>query len=139
MPFLICVCSGPRQSVPIMSYELQGTLKEIYPIQTFASGFTKREFVVTTSRGADDKYPQHIKLSVVKDKCALLDKIKTGQEVKVSFDLRGNEYKGKYYTDLQAFRVVLADGASDAARNQDRFDEEPPPGYDQVPEDDIPF
>jgi hypothetical protein len=122
-----------------MSYELQGTLKEIYPVQTFASGFTKREFVVTTSRGADDKYPQHIKLSVVKDKCGLLDKIQPGQEVKVSFDLRGNEYKGKYYTDLQAYRVDKTDGAGGGARNQDRFDEEPPAGYGHSQEDDIPF
>jgi single-strand DNA-binding protein len=123
-----------------MSYELQGTLKEVYPVKTFASGFTKREFVVTISRGADDKYPQHIKMSVIKDKCAILDKIRPGQQLKVSFDLRGSEYQGKYYTDLQAYRIDKGDSNnSGGGRGSDRFDEEPPAGYGQNQGDDIPF
>ena len=33
-----------------MSYELSGTAKEIFPEQTFASGFNKREFVVNDAQ-----------------------------------------------------------------------------------------
>jgi len=83
-------------------HELAGTVKLIEPMQTFDSGFTKREFVVTT---ADDKYPQDIKFECLKDKCSLLDEIKAGDAVEVHFDLRGNAYKDKYYVNLVAWRI----------------------------------
>ncbi len=83
-------------------YEATGKIKVIYPTQSFASGFTKREFVVTT---AHDKYPQDLKFEVVKDKCQLLDQFDEGQDVTVSFDIRGNEYNGKYYVNLSAWKL----------------------------------
>ena len=91
------------------SYDLTGTVKLIMDQQTFASGFSKREFVVTTP---DDRFPQDIKLECVKDKCALLDRVSVGQTIKVTFDLRGNEYNDKYYVNLTAWRVEPADGSA---------------------------
>ena len=44
-----------------MAYELAGTIKVIMDTQTFGSGFTKREFVVTDSSG---RYPQEIKFEL---------------------------------------------------------------------------
>jgi hypothetical protein len=93
-----------------MAYELEGTLKEVFAARTFGKGFTKREFIITTSKGPEDRYPQHIKLSFVKDRCSLLDRYKPGQRVKVSFELRGSEYNGKYFTELQAWRIEPAGG-----------------------------
>ena len=83
-------------------------------VQSFASGFTKREFVVTT---ANDKYPQDLKFEVVKDKCAMLDGFKTGQEVQVNFDIRGNEYNGKYFVNLSCWKLQTADGGAPPARS----------------------
>ena len=51
------------------AYELTGTVKGVMDEVTFDSGFTKREFVVTT---ADERYPQDLKFECVKDRCALL-------------------------------------------------------------------
>jgi len=97
-------------------YETSGKLKVISDIQSFASGFTKREFVVTT---AHDKYPQDLKFEVVKDKCSLLDSFQVGQEVQVNFDIRGNEYNGKYFVNLSCWKLQSADGSSSApARSQ---------------------
>ena len=89
-------------------YETAGKIKVIQETQSFASGFTKREFVVTT---AADKYPQDLKFEVVKDKCALLDNFEVGQDVQVSFDIRGNEYNGKYFVNLSAWKIQSANGA----------------------------
>jgi hypothetical protein len=86
-------------------YETAGKLKWIGDTQSFASGFTKREFVVTT---AADKYPQDLKFEVVKDKCPLLDPFQLGQDVQVSFDIRGNEYNGKYYVNLACWKIQAA-------------------------------
>jgi single-strand DNA-binding protein len=107
------------------AYDLTGTVKLIMDQQTFDSGFTKREFVVTTP---DDRFPQDIKLECVKDKCALLDRITVGQNVKVTFDLRGNEYNGRYFVNLTAWRVEPAEASGG-------IDEMPPMG-DMAPMDD---
>ncbi len=94
-------------------YEATGKIKMIGEVQSFASGFTKREFVVTT---ANDKYPQDIKFDVVKDKCAMLDSFNTGDEVQVNFDIRGREYNGKYYVDLSCWKLQSADGGAPPSR-----------------------
>ena len=90
-------------------YELTGKIKLISDTQTFPSGFTKREFVVTT---AHDKYPQDIKFEIVKEKCALLDQFEPEQDVQVTFDIRGNEYNGKYYVSLSCWKLQAADGSA---------------------------
>ena len=82
-------------------YELTGAIRLINDTQTFASGFAKREFVVETG----DKYPQMIKLEVVKDKTAELDKLRVNDVVNVSFDIRGSEYKERHYVNLVAWKV----------------------------------
>ena len=80
---------------------LSGTVKLISDVQTFDSGFSKQEFVVTTA----DQYPQDVKFEVVKDRISQLANIQQGQTVKVAFNVRGNEYNGKYYVNLQAWRI----------------------------------
>ena len=88
-------------------YEANGKIKLISETQNFPSGFSKREFVVTTG---DTKYPQDLKFEMVKDKCAVLDNYKEGSDVKVSFDVRGNEYNGKYYVNLSCWKLEGGSG-----------------------------
>ena len=83
------------------AYELEGKIKVIEDTRSFPSGFTKREFVVTT----EERFPQDIKLECVKERCDLLNEYQAGDEVKVSFNLRGNEYNGRYFVNLHAWRL----------------------------------
>jgi len=86
---------------------IKGTIKVLEETKSFGSnGFEKRDFVIET----EGEYPQSIKLEFVQQKCELLDKFAEGQNVEVSFNLRGNEYNGKYYTNLQAWKINLAEG-----------------------------
>ncbi len=123
-------------------YEAQGTIKLISDTQTFNSGFTKREFVITTT---NSKYPQDIKFEVVKDKCSILDQFSVGQAVNVSFDIRGNEYNGKYYVNLSCWRIQADSGANaqQAAPANDipdfNSDAAGEPSIDDLRGDDIPF
>ena len=91
-----------------MSYETTGAIKLINDIQTFSSGFEKREFVITT----DEKYPQDIKLELIKDDVVKTDQFKVGDNVKVSWNLRGNEYNEKFYVNLQAWRIEAVEGST---------------------------
>ena len=88
-----------------MAYELTGKIKLLQEPRTFDSGFTKREMVVVVE---DGKYPQEINLEFVQDKVALLDSLQPGQEVTVTFDIRGREYNGRYFNNLQGWRVAVA-------------------------------
>lgn len=114
-----------------MSYELTGKIKLIQEPQTFDSGFTKREIVVVVE---DGKYPQEICLEFVQDKVALLDSLKPDQVVTVSFDIRGREYKGRYFNNLRGWRVTMADETSPDEELQPPA---PPPVGDF--DDDVPF
>ncbi len=84
-----------------MNVEITGKIKEIFDEQTFNSGFKKKEFVVTTQ----EQYPQDLKLELVQDKTDLLNGLDKGDEVKAQVNLRGNEYQGRYFVNLQAWRV----------------------------------
>ncbi len=119
--------------------EVQGKLIKIYDVQEFDSGFRKREFVVNTFK---EQYPQDIKLELFKEKCEVLDSFTVGDDVNVEFNLRGNEYNGKYYVNLQAWRLAkLEEGASD---KQVYANEMPAPSAQDAPsagdaDDDLPF
>ena len=82
--------------------EITGKIKLINDTNTFPSGFRKREFVVTTP----GDYPQDIKLEFYQDDCSKLDSFSNGDEVTVSYNLKGNEYQGKYYVNLQAWKIT---------------------------------
>lgn len=111
-------------------YQIKGRVKVIQETQTFASGFQKREFVVTD---LDDKYPQDIKLEIYKDKVSDLDGLKIGDEITVHFNIRGNEQDGRYYVNLNAWRIEQHEQAPE------RTQEPANTAATKEGEDDIPF
>ena len=116
-----------------MAYDLTGKIKLIQDAKTFDSGFTKREMVVIVE---DGKYPQEINIEFIQDKIALLDSLQVGNEVTVTFDIRGREYNGRYFNNLQGWKIVAA-GDGPAMPPQD---EQPPyPSPSDFGDDDIPF
>ena len=118
-----------------MAYELTGKIKLIQEAKTFNSGFTKREMVVTVE---DGKYPQEINIEFIQDKAALLDDLQEGQDVTVTFDIRGREYNGRYFNNLQGWKVVTL--ASQAPSTGAEQPPAPPfPSPSDLGEDDIPF
>lgn len=117
-----------------MAYELTGKVKLIQDEQTFGSGFTKREMVVIVE---DGKYPQEINLEFVQDKVGLLDALKIGQEVTVTFDIRGREYNGRYFNNLQGWKIETG-SADNQVDQQPVFDNAVPANLDDY-DDDIPF
>jgi single-strand DNA-binding protein len=127
-----------------MSLELNGKLKVLFDTQSFPSGFTKREFVITT----EEQYPQDVKFELVKDKTSMIDKFRVGDQLKVSFNVRGNEYQGKYFVSLQAWRIENIGAATapsipaplDPMAAQPRAAAPAPSApIDDIGEDDLPF
>ena len=90
-----------------MAYKAEGKLHKIYDTEQKSASFQAREFVIEMQ---DGQYPQMVKFQLVQDKCNLVDGYSEGEDVSIDFDLRGREWNGKYFTNLQAWRIGRADG-----------------------------
>lgn len=123
--------------------ELQGTVKKISEIQTFASGFQKREMVLMT----EEQYPQPINIEFLQEKGDLLNPLKEGDKVKVSINIRGREWTSpqgevKYFNSITGWRIdslgsdesmptqAIASNTTTPAQGANVFEED---------EDDLPF
>ncbi|MFM1999491.1 MAG: hypothetical protein RL204_1438 [Bacteroidota bacterium] len=113
--------------------ELVGKVKVIFDEKSFASGFTKREFVITT----EEQYPNDIMFELLKEKGAMVNGLKSGDRVNVKFDIRGREWQGKYFNSLVAWKVEAV-GAT-AAPQDDQLPPPPMESYNDPIEDDLPF
>lgn len=115
-------------------YKVTGTIESISDVQTFASGSQKLQFTIAN----DDGYNGEKKVYAFDffAGASKLDKIEkfqkfnqVGSEVDVKFNIECREYSGKYYTNLSAWSVFKAEGASapsSPAPSNDLLDEEPP-------------
>lgn len=88
-------------------FKLTGIVKVINPTVQVTEKFAKREFVVTD---ATSMYPQDIIFQMAKDKLEILDAFGVGQEVEVSFNVKGREWTSpqgevKYFNTLECFRI----------------------------------
>lgn len=130
-----------------MAYELNGKLHKKFDTENKTQTFQAREFVVET---VDGQYTQFIKFQLVQDRCSLLDPFEEGEPIKVQFDLRGREWNGKYFTNLNAWRLdkvePIDSGAGSSQPSVGSSPEAPlpgtsdePPAMDDEGMDDLPF
>ena len=99
-------------------FDYTGVVEEVLPVQTFASGFSKREVVVGNDVDSPSKYPNPVKFTFKKDNGSLLDAVQKGQRVKVHFVIDGRRWDGpkgtQYFVDLTGLKIEVlnADGSS---------------------------
>ena len=84
-----------------------GTLKVKGDTTQVSSKFSKREFVLCDNAAS---YPQSVQFQVCQKNCDLLDSVKVGDEVEVTFNLKGREWTSpqgevKYFNTLDVFRI----------------------------------
>lgn len=96
-----------------MSLKLTGAIKVIGKTLQVTDTFTKREIVITDT---STQYPQDIMFQFTQDKCSQLDPFMEGQEVEISFNLRGRLWtspqgEDKYFNTLEGWRIEGVYGA----------------------------
>ena len=98
-----------------MALEIEGTLAQKLPVQSGSSArgpWAKQEFILEypdgnfTAKACFTAWGQ--------EKVQDLDKYQVGDKVKVSFNLKSREYNGRWYNDLQIWKIAPA-GAQPAA------------------------
>ena len=110
-----------------MALEIEGTLAQKLPVQSGNSArgpWAKQEFILEypdgnfTAKACFTAWGQ--------DKVHDLGKYQVGDKVKVSFNLKSREYNGRWYNDLQIWKIAPA-GAQPAAPAQPAPQAEPAP------------
>lgn len=86
--------------------EITGTIKRISDVETFASGFQRRELIIETH----EQYPQPLSIEFLQDKVSLLDNVGSGEQIKVGINLRGREWTSpqgevKYFNSIVGWRI----------------------------------
>lgn len=117
-------------------YTLKGEIKMIGDIQQISDSFKKREFVVLDASG---QYPQTILFQAVQDRVELLSNFNVGDNVEVTFFLRGREWTNpkdgvvKYFNSLDAWKVDAMGSGDDKPASADSAETFVAEGDDDLP------
>ena len=119
--------------------ELKGKVVGILDLQTGEGRngtWRKQEYVLET---LDAKYPKKVCVAVWGDKIDQFG-LQVGEEVIASIEIESREFNGRWYTNVQAWRVQR-EQAQDMGINQEVPMESAPPSFvqDENETDDLPF
>lgn len=123
-----------------MAYEIVGKLIAKFDINQRTETFKVREFVIEKSEDISGRLiTNYVKFQCVQDKTAMPDRFNIGDEIKVSFNLKGTrwEKEGKvnYFTNLDAWRMESVKLGQENGVAEVNYNDIPP--SDTV--DDLPF
>lgn len=89
-----------------MSSDVKGKLIQTLPLQTGVSKagkeWSKQEFVIET---VEDQFPKKICFTLFGDKVSLLNGISVGDEIDVAFNVESRDFNGKWYHNINAWKV----------------------------------
>jgi hypothetical protein len=137
--------------------EITARLYRVFDVQQVSATFRKREFVVEYQDSPNNPiYKQYISFSLVQDKVELISEYQVGEEIVVSFNLRGREWTSpsgevKYFNTLECWRLTRPQGggtqpadapasyAPMASGGPATVPSGPAPAFQDNVEDDLPF
>ena len=123
-----------------MALSVKGKVEQILKAESGVSRagneWKKQEFVIET----DEQFPRKVCFTLFGDKVDLVNGLTAGQEVEVSFNLDSREYNGRWFTNVNAWKI-------DAVKAENNLPEPPPefrmddipPEPDEDAANDLPF
>ena len=125
-----------------MSFEITGKLVAKYDTVQRTETFKTREFVIEKTEEINGRsISNYVKFQCVQDRTAMPDRFAIGDEVKVSFNIKGTKWmkdgKENYITNLDAWRMEHVKLAQDTAIQSTQPSVTDIPPSDVV--DDLPF
>lgn len=124
--------------------EIKGKVHEVGATQNVSDSFKKRDLIVAYAE--NPQFVEYIKLEATQDRVNIFDNLSPGDEVEVSFNLRGRPWTNKdnvttYFNSLVAWRVTKIASTSAAAPANGFADMPAPLDISNMDgqEDDLPF
>jgi hypothetical protein len=123
-----------------MSMDIKGQLVQVLPLQTGTSKagkeWSKQEFVIET----EDQFPKKVCFTLFGDKVSLLNGLSVGTPVEVAFNLESREFNGKWYSNINAWKLNPVQTQAASGNDYSPADIPPPPEpYDAEAYNDLPF
>lgn len=119
-----------------------GKIVVVKDTQHISATFQKREFVLEIPED-NPEYVNTVQFEVIKDKCDVLDSFQVGQEVEVSWNLKGRSWDKKdgspmrYFNTLQCWKI---NATSQQQSPPAAYQQAPQPSFNDTPESsDVPF
>ena len=84
------------------NFSLSGTIHKIFDTEQKSESFSTRNFVLKYD---GDKYPQLIQFQLTQANVVMLDTYREGDTVTVHFNVHGREWKGRFFTNLTAYKI----------------------------------
>jgi hypothetical protein len=115
-----------------MDLQIKGTVKQVLDEQSGEGRngpWRKRDFILETA----GDYPRKVCITQWGDKIDKTD-VQVDEKLIVSIDIQSREYKGRWYTDVKAWKIERPDGNAPERKGPPKPSEEL---YDM--DDDAPF
>lgn len=88
-----------------MSLAVKGKIQQILKPESGVSRagkeWNKQEFVIET----EEQFPRKVCFTLFGDKTSLINGLSAGEEVEVSFNLESREYNGKWFHNINAWKI----------------------------------
>lgn len=124
-----------------MSMQVKGKLQQILKLESGVSKagkeWKKQDFVLVTN----EQFPKTVCFTLFGDKISLLDGIHEGTELDVSFSLESRDFNGKWYHNINAWKIDRVGQTKDSGSYPPEFligDIPPEPDTDNSGND-LPF
>ncbi len=125
--------------------EIRGKVHEIGAVQQVTDSFKKRDLVIQYAE--NPQFVEYIKFEATQDRVNLFDSLTPGEEVEVSFNLRGRPWTNRdgvtsYFNSLVAWRVNKVMTAPAGPVGSPSVVDAPPPvdiSATGADDDDLPF
>lgn len=123
-----------------MSLSVKGNVSSILPVESGTSKagkeWKKQGFVINTG----EQFNPDICFSVFgEDKLQMVSELKVGEEVEVFFNLSSREFNGKYYHNIDAWRIEKGDNIKDSGVPENAATTTVDTAFDSDDTDDLPF
>ena len=100
------------ENIIVMSLTQKGKITQILKAESGVSkagnAWTKQEFVIETQ----EQFPKKICFTLFGDKVSLLNGLSENTEVEVSFNVESRDFNGKWYHNINAWKIETTDAAA---------------------------
>ena len=117
--------------------KVTGRIHFVGAIRKVSDKFKSKDVVILT----EDKYPQYITIQFTQEKTELISQNNIGEQVEVSINLRGREWKSptgeiKYFNTIEGWQINTAERANEIVA--ERLAEMPQAPF-RLDDEDLPF
>jgi len=114
--------------------QLTAKIIQLLPLQTGTGKngeWKKQDIIVET----DGQYPKKVCISIWGDKINE-QQLSIGNTLTIDFDIESREFSGRWYTDLKAWKIEVANQNTSSAKNLDNIE---PLDLSEEKDDGLPF